>query len=162
SFQRSFPDQHLRDYYLGALWTNAFSPTHQLELRTDYSNHEVRQPWVTCPPSALLLPELFALWSVNPAYADAILAGRVPIGGSARDNALAAAAIAAIRGLGARATEPTCSTPNQNLEESRTDLELVDTFVFSERLRVVSGVGARENRGTSQTFLGGTISNRSY
>ena len=42
------------------------------------------------------------------------------------------------------------------------DLELEDTFVFSDQLRVVGGIGLREERGTSQTFMAGTVSNTSY
>ncbi|MBA2412329.1 MAG: TonB-dependent receptor [Burkholderiaceae bacterium] len=162
AFQRTFPDRNIRDYYLGALWTTAFTPTHELQVRANYSNHRVRQEWMTCPPTATLLPELFELYAANPRYANTILAGRIPTGGTARDNALAAAALAAVRRLGARALLPTCTTPNQNLTESRSDLEVQDTFVFSDRLRIVAGLGAREERGTSATFVAGTVSNTSY
>jgi iron complex outermembrane receptor protein len=86
----------------------------------------------------------------------------VPSGGTANDDALAAAAIGAILALGPRAVQPTCTTPNQNLRQTRGDLELQDTYVFGERLRVVAGAGARQERGESQTFLGGTVSTHSY
>ena len=161
-FQVTFPDQSFRDYYVGGLWSTAFSPTHQLQLRANYSNHDVSWSWRSCPPTALMLPELFALWRANPAYASAIVAGQRPAGGSATDNALAAATLAAVRRLGPRALQPTCATANQDFVESRADLELQDTYVFSDQLRLVAGLGAREDRGKSQTFLGGTVSNTSF
>lgn len=162
NFQKTFPDRKLRDYYLGGVWSTSFSPTHELQVRANYSNHRVHQDWMTCPPTATLLPEMFALYAANPRYANTILAGRIPTGGTARDNLLAAAAIAAIQRLGARAFQPTCTTPNQNLVESRADLELQDTYVFSDQLRMVAGLGVREERGTSATFVAGTVSNTSY
>lgn len=161
AFQRSFPDRHIRDHYLGLNWSTNLSPVHELQIRANYSNHKVRQRWQTCPPAATLLPELFALYAANPLYANTVLAGRVPSGGSAADDALAAAAIASIGRLGIGAREPICSTPNQNLRETRLDLELQDTYVVSERLRFVAGLGWREERGEMQTFLGGTVSNTS-
>lgn len=162
AFQRSFPDQHLRDYYAGATWKTSFTPTHEMQLRANYSSHRIRQKWFTCPPAAVLLPELFDLYATNPGYANTILAGRIPTGGSARDNELATAAIAAIQRLGPRAIQPTCSTANQDLLEARADVELQDTYVFSERLRVVAGFGLRNDRGNSATYLAGTVSNTSY
>jgi iron complex outermembrane receptor protein len=162
TFQRSFPDQRVRDYFIGATWTKSVAPTHELQFRANHSENRVRQDWVTCPPTATLLPELFALWQANPAYANTVLAGRVPSGGTANDNALAAAAIGAILALGPRAAQPTCTTPNQNLRQTRGDLELQDTYVFGERLRIVAGAGARQEGGESQTFLGGTVTTHSY
>lgn len=161
-YQASFPDAKTRDYYLGGVWTSQLSPMHEVQLRVNYANFSIRQPWVTCLPSALLLPELFALWQVSPAYANTILAGRIPSGGSAAADALAAAAIEAIGGLGQRARQPTCVTANQDLFESRFDLELQDTYVFSERLRVVAGAGARVQRGESQTIFAGPVSTTIY
>ena len=162
AFQKTFPDRDIRDYYLGGTWTTAFSATHELQVRANYSNHRVSQEWMTCPPTATLLPELFDLYAANPRYANTILTGRIPTGGTPRDNALLARALAAIARLGPRALQPTCTTPNQNLVETRADLELQDTFVFSDQLRVVGGIGLREERGTSQTFMAGTVSNTSY
>jgi len=161
-FQTSFPDQRVRDYYLGAVWNTSFTPTHEIQVRANYSNHRVRQEWTTCPATATLVPELFALYAANPRYANTILAGGIPTGGSTTDDALAAAAINSIRQLGPRALQPTCGIPNQNLVESRADFELQDTYVFSARLRLVAGFGLRNDRGSSATYLGGTVSNTSY
>jgi len=66
--------------------------------------------------------------------------------------------VAAIRRLGARALAPTCVTSNQDAQQSRTDVELQDTYVLSDRLRFVVGAGARRQRGESQTYFGGAVS----
>ena len=162
AFQRSFPDRHVRDQYFGLNWSTSFSPVHELQFRVNYSDHKVRQSWQTCPPGAAFLPELSALHAANPVYARTILSGRVPSGGSTDDDALAASTISAIGRLGARARQPVCTTPNQDLQETRLDLELQDTYVVSDRLRFVAGLGWREERGEMDTFLGGTVSNTSH
>lgn len=154
-YQVSFPDQHIDDAYLGLAWTHSFSETASLLSRLSYSLRDEKQHWQTCIPAALLLPEMFAMWRANPAYALAIAGGRPPSGGSAPDNALAAAAISAIARLGAQATQRICSTPNQDYQQSRADVESQLTLVPSEGMRAVMGLGARNERAQSQTFLGG-------
>lgn len=160
--QASFPDKRVRDAYLSAIWSAEVSPNHELQLALNHSGHHIRQRWATCPPTATMLAEMFELWRVDPSYASTILRGRIPSGGSPQADALAAAALAAIARVGPRAAQPTCVTGNQDLTESRTDVELQDTYVFSDSLRVVSGLGAREQRARSQTFFGGSVSSRLY
>lgn len=157
--QTSFPDQRVSDYYLQASLTRHLSPDHQLMARVSYANTSFAQPWNSCVPTAVLLPQLNDLWRANPSYVGSIIAGRMPTGGSASDNALAAAAIKAVAALGTRASQLTCGVANQNLRESRSEVEVQDTYVLSEKLRVVSGFGARAQRGTSDTFFSGSASN---
>lgn len=162
NFQVSYPERHVDDVYIGASWTQQLAPTHELQLRANHARQSVRQSWRTCLPTIALLPEMFTLWRANPLYAEALVAGTIPSGGSPADDALATAAIEAIRRLGARASAPTCVTPNQDVTQSRTDIELQDTYVLSEQLRFVAGLGARQQRGESQTFLGGARSSNVY
>ena len=161
-YQRSFPDQKVDDSYLSGTLTKSISPTHELRVRATYWSNRVRQQWRSCPPTALLLPEMFALWKANPSYAMTILAGRIPSGGSPLDDALAAQATTAISGLGRRALEPTCASVNQDLSERRADVELQDSYVFSEQFRAVAGIGARWETGESQTYLGGSAANSTW
>lgn len=158
----TFPDKRLRDDYFGATLTTQLSADHELQLRTTYSKHRLRQEWTACFPQAAFLPELFVLWQANPSYANAVLTGQLPSGGTPSDDLLAAQAIAALQALGAAALQPLCGLAEQNRVESRSDIELQDTRVVSHRLRVLSGVGARVQRLSSQTFLGGTASNTLY
>lgn len=157
-FQQSYPDRHFRDWYLGGAWTHQFSATHSLKLRFDHANQLNRQSWRTCPPALALLPQMFDLWRANPALTPAVLSGKLPEATSPADTALFIAAVSAIRQLGARAVVPTCVTSTQDAQQTRSDIELQDTFVVSEQLRFVAGVGARQQRGDSQTYLGGAVS----
>jgi iron complex outermembrane receptor protein len=155
----SYPDAKPRDTYLSATLTHSFAPTHQLQARAYLWTDKIEQSWRTCYPAAMFLPEMFAMYRANPSYAAAILAGRRPTGGTPADDAFAAAAIAAIRALGPSATEPTCGTADQNLEQRRVDLELQDTYVLSEQARFVAGAGVRRHSGFSATYLGTNATN---
>jgi iron complex outermembrane receptor protein len=161
-YQTSNPDRRIEDAYLGGTWTHSLSPTHELQLKLNHSRQRVRQSWRSCVPTVGLLPEVFALYRANPAYAVAVLLGNMPSGGSPTDDLLAANAIVAIRALGARALAPTCAVANQDALETRSDIELQDTYVASEALRFVGGFGARDQRGESQTFLNGSTTSNVY
>lgn len=155
NFQQSYPDRRFEDIYAGALWTSQVARNHELSLRLDHARQSSHQSWRTCLPTVGLMPEMFALWRANPRYANEVLAGRVPTGGTPGDDALALAAIAAIQSLGAGALAPRCVSANQDVVQRRLDFELQDTYVFSESLRVVGGFGLRRQSGDSQTYLGG-------
>lgn len=159
-YQQTNPDQKVRDGYAAITLRSTLSPTHEVQFRTSYSSNSVKQQWYSCPPTAFLLPEMFDLYRANPQFVNAILRGQVPSGGSAGDAVLVANALRAIARLGpGGAKAPVCGTPNHNFDEQRLDLELQDTFVFSDELRLVSGIGGRKNSGSSETFLAGYQSN---
>lgn len=157
TYQTSYPDMHLQNYYLSGTLTHALSPQHEWQLRASQWRNQINQSWNTCLPATLLLPELFDLWRVSPAAANAVLAGKYQSTASAID-ALAASATAAIRRLGAEARALICGTPDQSLSERRSDLEFQDTAVFSDQTRLVTGLGARNIQGASRTYVGGTAS----
>jgi iron complex outermembrane recepter protein len=74
--------------YLSASLRHQLSADHEISFRGYLAtNHQV-QEWRTSYPQATLLPQMFAMWKANPAYAQAILAGRTPSGGTASDEAL--------------------------------------------------------------------------
>ena len=158
----SYPDKHLRDDYVGTTLSMPLSADHELQLRGTYSKHRLRQAWTVCFPQAAFLPELFDLWRSHPGYANTVLTGQVPSGGTAADDLLAAQAVAALLRLGPAASQPLCGLVDQDRIETRADIEVQDTIVFSNRLRMVSGLGARQQRAHSQTFLGGTASSTTY
>lgn len=153
SSQVTFPDMRIRDYFLAGKWTTQLSPNHELQLAVNQTDFGIDWRWITCPPTATFLPEMYELWRVDHSYASAILAGKKPQGGTPEADALAAAAIAAIRRLGARARAQTCVAANHDIYEERTDFELQDTLMMSDRLRVVSGLGARRQRVRSPTLF---------
>jgi iron complex outermembrane recepter protein len=154
AYQKSFPDQFVDDAYASAVFRKQLGAGNEVQAQTSYSSNRIKQEWITCPPSALFLPEMGALWRANPGYALAIAAGKKPSGGTAADDALARQALAAIAGLGARATRPNCVTANQNLVQTRADVEVQDAIVVSPHLRGVVGLGLRQEHGDSQTLIG--------
>lgn len=155
----TYPDARPEDSYGSLTLTHDLSPTHQLQVRGSLWIDSIRQGWRTCYPAAFFLPELYAMYEANPGYANAILAGRAPSGGSAQDDALAAAAIAAVSALGASARTPTCGMAEQGLLQRRADLEVQDTQVLSDQLRFVAGLGVRQQSGSSATYLGQAVRN---
>ncbi len=157
TYQKSFPDQTVDDVYATAQFRKQFAGwggAHELLARLSYSSNRIKQEWVTCPPTALFLPEMGALWRANPVYALTIASGKKPSGGTAADDVLARQALLAIAALGAQATKPNCVTANQNLAQTRSDLEIQDSFVLSPALRGLVGMGLRDEHGQSQTLIG--------
>lgn len=161
AYQLTLPNQQDHDYYVSATWNKAISSSHELRAQAYLSLHQRNQEWTTCPPAAMFLPELYTLWNQNRAYANAILAGRRPAGGTAEDNALAARTLAAVAALGKNAMKPRCVYTNQNFTERRANVEIQDTRLISDSLRFVNGVRVRQDVGDSQTYLNGKVSNTS-
>lgn len=158
-YQETYSDIYTQEYYLSTRWRKHISPRHEIQIQAYASKADVTQEWRSCLPAYSLLPEMHAMFSANQSYGYAILAGQVPSGGSAEDDALAAAAINAIIALGADVFTPICVDANQNYVEERQDIEFQDTYVFSDQLRMVSGFGFRHDKGSSETLLGGTTTN---
>lgn len=158
-FRVASPDTRAQDVYLSTAWQKQVGDRHELRTQAYMSTHEFRQSWTTCVPRAVLLPELFTLWRTNPAYAKAILAGKLPSGGSALADALANSARSALLALGPAAARRVCVSPNQDYSERRLDWELQDTYLASDVLRIVTGTGTRLESRESQTYSGGRVSN---
>ncbi|MBY0364658.1 TonB-dependent receptor plug domain-containing protein [Roseateles aquatilis] len=150
----TYPDALPQDTYASLTLTHNVAATHQLQVRAYSWVDRIQQSWSTCYPTAFFLPELFNLYRANPRYANEVLAGRAPTGGSVQDDALAATAIAALRALGTAARTPTCGTADQSLVQRRWDVEIQDTQVLSEQFRFVVGAGVRQHSGSSATYLG--------
>ncbi|MBW8832767.1 MAG: TonB-dependent receptor [Burkholderiales bacterium] len=145
--------------YLSASVNHQLSADHEISFRGYFASNHQAQEWRTGYPQASLLPQMFAMWQANPTYAPAILAGRVPSGGTAGDDALAQTAIQAIAALGPAARQLAFATVNQDFVENRLELEMQDSNVFSPTLRTVAGFGLRLNRGSSETYFGGSVFN---
>lgn len=157
-----FPDIDTQDYYLSARWRKSFSANHEMQIRAYQTRHKRNQKLKSCFPAATLLPQMADLWRANPSYAEDVLAGRTPSGGSSTDDMLAVCASEALAALGAGVTTPVCAEMNQDSIENRYDIELQDTVVFSDSLRMVNGFGFRRDTGSSQTYFGGDVSNSSW
>lgn len=161
-YQTTFPDVRLKENNLSVTWRHTVSGSQEFKVQAYQSEHENREAWVECVPAFAFLPELGALWKANPDYVRAIVAGVPPSGGTAQDNALALQALIAIRLRGAAALQTTCGDANNDYRERRRDIELQHTYVFSNSLRLVSGLGLRRDEAVSETYLGGTVRNTTW
>lgn len=153
--QLSFPDIANYAQYYQADLHHAFSSEHELQVKTYYTRIKQDVSWVTCQPQALFLPSLRELELQNSDYAAAIVAGQVPSGGSAADDALAMQVLQDVAGMGASAFEPTCGEVNEDAVESKFDVEVEDTYIVSDNFRFVAGIGATQQTLESETFIGG-------
>ena len=161
-YQVTYPDVGLRERDLSLTWRHTVSANQEFRVQAYQSEHKNREGWTECIPAFAFLPELGALWRANPDYVRTIIAGGQPSGGSAQDNALLLQALIAIRLRGAAALQTTCGNTNNDYSERRRDIELQHTYVFSNALRVVSGLGLRRDQAASATYLGGTVGNTTW
>jgi len=158
-FQTSYPDSDMRSTQLSGRWTKALSANHELQVDVFHARMASTQRWTSCWPSVAFLPELAALHQSNPDYVVQLIRGETPTGGTAQDDALLAQLQSRVSTMGLSAIAPNCGQGNQDGSESRTQIELQDTFVVSDTLRFVAGLGLRYQRADSQTFLGGAVDN---
>ena len=151
--QRSLPDVTENTYQLNAIWKNEISVDHLIQVQAYLTHQENMQNWRSCVPEATLLPSLYQLGLISPTYANAIVSGKIPSGGSAAANALALQVLNDIKNLGAKAKSLICLNTNQNYTEQRNDFEFQDTMILSNKLRMVNGVGVRNDLAHSKTFF---------
>lgn len=161
-FHASYPDANVQEFDINGVWRKMVSASEEYKLQVTASRNTNQQSWTDCLTTVTLLPEMSALWRSNPGYVVSLWQGRMPSGGTAADNLLALSILKSVQVLGARAFQPTCGTANQDYTERRIDVEFQHTKVLSEGLRVVSGVGARQESGWSQTYLNGTVDNDAW
>lgn len=159
-FQVSSPDHLLNSTQFSTRWTKSLAPNH--EVQVDFSRAETRskQQWRSCWPQAAFWPEVANLFQANPDYVTQMVQGNLfPTGGSAGDNVLAGLVRGRLIAEFPSGLQNTCGMTNQDGVESRTQIELQDTYVVSDTLRVVAGLGLRRQEASSQTFFGGRVHN---
>jgi iron complex outermembrane receptor protein len=153
-------DRSTQDQQFSARWTRPLSSDHEVQVEVFYAADSSRLNWRTCGPKVTLLPALGQLFLSNRAYVEAMYAGQLfPTGGTAQDNALANDVRQAVFSEGLSAFGLTCGRVNEDGDESRTQLELQDTYVLNDQWRFVSGLGIRYQRADSQTYFNGSVGN---
>lgn len=162
-YQASHPDVQSETGLFSASWTKALSTNHELQLNFSRATMTTRQTWTSCWQQAAFWPEVAALYQSNPEYVKQLALLQVPSGpATAYDLALLTQIQTRIflqAMQGSSAFDPTCGTVNQNGTQSRTQIELQDTYVASSNLRLVGGAGMRYQEASSQTYFGGKVNN---
>lgn len=155
--QLTFPDIDNTHQYYQAEFTHAFSPRHDIQIKTYFAELEQDLEWSSCKPQALYLPSLRALELQNPDYAHAIVAQQMPSGGTPEDDLLALQVFQDVAALGASAYEPTCGTGGEDAVETKFNLEVQDTYIVSDDFRFVFGGAVNQQKLDSKTFVNGTV-----
>jgi len=158
SGQTTFPDKEHDEAYFLAEWSKDLSDKHTLKVKGYSRDFSIERNWNSCYPAAFFWPELRAMHAANPDYAKAIASLQVPSGGTAQDDALAAAVLSRIATAGAAALAPACVDLNERYDETQIDLEIEDSYIFSDRLRTILGGGIRNDSAESESFLNGEVS----
>ncbi|WP_336368268.1 TonB-dependent receptor plug domain-containing protein [Marinobacter sp. C2H3] len=123
------PDIDVRDYYLQTRLNFTPSDDHFYHLQAYYQRFNRRQRWKTEQPSGVV---------------DCVKAGLDLLSNYGSCFVPNAAG-----------DPPFRANVNADLFDSRLEFELQDTRLFSEQLKLVSGLGYREDRYTSETYFNG-------
>jgi len=161
-FQTTNPDQKTTETLVSGKWTRALSSTHELQIRGFHDKLSTKQTWLTCPFRGLFVPALRTFILDNPTILAGIIeTGTLSTGDPARDMQIANelnTILAPVGGvLGGFRTA--CGATDQNMVETRTQLEVQDTYVVSEALRLVGGMGLRYQSADSATYFDGKVGN---
>ena len=165
-------DVTARDYAASLRWNIDLAPEHSVQLQTYAQRWERRQAWRSCDVALAYDPDVAALFAMNPDYLDD-LAGHIDAGLTYpprgpnpqqildQDDPMY---LLALRIMDKFYNDPSmsnavCGDTDENIDETRYDLELQDTLSLTPNLRLLSGIGYRHDRSESQTFFNGSVSN---
>lgn len=164
-----------KDYFVQLHWKNEVSPNHQLEIKT-YAQHMERLTRTrACDSPIVFSPEMRELYQVGNVYPrrmNYILRNRSGIWGDPdfyRDflvnwDGLPAEYLPLIENIidqhaAIRNGPPTCFNLNENLRETRYEIELQNTLQVTPALRSVFGLNLRHDQASSDTLFGGRVHN---
>ncbi len=161
-----FHNLKIDTYFSHFTWNYQLNQQHELKFQTFVNKSDIEQEFLITDFSLFFSNELFALNSNYPQHAQTTLGfisglidGSIPLGtplppgpDAAADNFANAVLARAFNG----GIDPTTGLANQNLIESRFDIELQDTWIVNENLRLVSGLSYRFDQVESQTYFNGT------
>ncbi|MFN3579521.1 MAG: TonB-dependent receptor plug domain-containing protein [Pseudomonas sp.] len=160
-------DTKARDYFAQLHWKNDLSPTHRVEIKTYAQHMERLRSWRACDSPIVFSHELRTLYeaaNIYPRRFNYLLRNRhgwtPEIMKSFVGPELAPLVdIIVEQHRAARNGEPTCWDLNENLRETRYEVEVQNTLQLSDNLRTVSGLSLRYDEAKSETFFSGRVSN---
>ena len=158
---------------VSARLTTPLSADHELQVNASVAQVQSHQSWTACWPTMAFSPTLAAFLQTNPAFVRAAVdltlntMRGTPADPVAVNNLIGMLSALPLQerlmllGLvtGAQALTPDCGNISNNVSESRSQIEVQDTYVLSRQLRVVGGLGLRLQRATAQALLGGSVQN---
>ena len=153
-------------YFLGKV-NHAISTHHDMSVKAYYTRVKQTDKIGICSPTVLLSQPLSQLSFLNPDYANALLGAAdpnsVPLSGSAEQAQLRQEFITESNQYGAilYGTE-TCGIGNGDSLAKNTAVEIEDTYIFNENLRLVSGFGVTQQNIDSMAYFQGEVSSTTY
>ncbi|PCD00250.1 TonB-dependent receptor plug domain-containing protein [Halopseudomonas pelagia] len=168
-------DMTSRDYFAQLHWKNDLSADHRLDIKTYVQHMERLADWRACDSPIVFSPELrelYQLGSVFPRRINDILTDKNGVWGDpvfaknylmTRDN-MPEEYWPVIEGVvaehaAARNGEPACWDLNENLRETRYEVEIQNTMQLADNLRTVFGGSMRYDQADSDTLFGGQVNN---
>lgn len=160
-------DLKARDYSASMRWSLDTSSTHNLQVQAYAQRWERVQEFGICDLALSFTPEVVALHRLNPDSLDT-LSRLLRIGRpdaidrlitDPEQNALAKTISSNFSSVGGEFKAPVCGKINNNINETRYDIELQDTLSLSDDLRLLSGVSYRQDTADSQTYFQGSLKN---
>jgi iron complex outermembrane receptor protein len=163
TFQQSYPDRSQHDSKFSVRWTKPLSANHEIQIEAFRADAAATQSWTACWPTLFYTPQARAFYEANRSvFALMVARGGLP---KTAQEALYYLPLLepntwnALLALGPSALTPACGKLDQSGSESRTQIELQDTYVWSNSLRFVGGLGMRYQRADSESYVGGVVSN---
>lgn len=156
-------DQYIEDITLNLTYNKWISNKHSLKIHADTFRGKHEEQWSTSYYALLFTDEMRAMFIANPSYAQTILAGGVPSGGTAEDDQLAAAVfVRAATMSNPGALDNVVGIINEDFVERRSTFSVENTYKFNDSFRTVTGFGVSYNELESETFVGGNVSDTLY
>lgn len=150
-------DLTARDYAGSLRWTFDVNPEHSFYMQGYAEHWERLQDFRACEAQVAFSPQLAELWALDPKYVERLSESlpRIPPG-TAKERALASQVLRQLRTGAARSS---CGQVNQNIRETRYDLEMQDILSLADGVRLLTGMSYRHDQATSETYFDGTVNN---
>lgn len=164
------PEAEKENRFASLAWDTDLSATHQLRVQANYSHFSRAEPWLVGIPPIVFDKNLGALYKINRDCAKHLIY-EVKSPDPARDtddnndgipdacNLASSPQVALLQSIAlAAATDPAYTdarvflSPNE-ATESRTEVDIQDTWVFSPRFRSVFGMSYDKSVATSNTYI---------
>jgi len=161
SIYRSVPVLTSTSGYAMLDWDQPWGDSHRLQLQVSHDVLRHAEPWYVRIPYLAVSPEMGELWRADRAAADEFLdtGGASCLGPAAATNARLLALCLKAATPGSGYLDEHDYVTDQDYEERRSVIEVSDTWVPHERLRLVGGLQGMYSEASSRTFLDGKASN---
>lgn len=152
-------DVRARDYAASLRWTFEPSSRNSWQIQTNLQQWERLRSWRACDAQVTFSPELRALWAqASQAQRDTFIGSGVFTPQTLEQQQLLRVVgmqMAQLYDAASGVHAHTCGVIDEDIRESRFDIEAQNTFSLTEDLRLVSGASYRYDAADTETHLNG-------